>query len=129
MIRIIAFSILAPLLLTACSPSCDFNSYNEHLQPYLEKWDDASAVANVTARIGLAGPIADMQAIRRDVASLDMPACAKEAHGYLLYSMDSRIQGFIAFMGKQPDEEIQRLFNNADVGWSEYLRKLDELRK
>ena len=129
MIRIIAFSILASLLLTACSPSCDVKSYNELLQPYLEKWDDASALANQTARIGLVGPITDMQAIHRDVSNLDIPACTKEAHENLLYFMDSRIDGFIAFMGKQPDDEVQRLFNNADVGWNGYLRKLGELRK
>lgn len=63
------------------------------------RWKDGKKVANLTSRIGLAGPVAALQALRRDADALIVPDCLKNGKASLLDAMALEIDGFLAFMG------------------------------
>ncbi|MEI2420849.1 hypothetical protein V6O07_11300, partial [Arthrospira platensis SPKY2] len=63
-----------------------------------ERWDDLLRVAQATPRIALAGPVQQMQAIRREAAALPVSSCMQPAKAALLRAMDYRIGQFIEFM-------------------------------
>lgn len=63
------------------------------------KWKDGVQVAQRTSRIGLAAPVAALQALRRDAEALIVPDCLKRGKANLLEAMKLEIEGFLAFMG------------------------------
>lgn len=63
------------------------------------KWKDGVQVAQRTSRIGLAAPVATLQALRRDTEALIVPDCLKNGKVNLLEAMKLEIEGFLAFMG------------------------------
>lgn len=63
------------------------------------KWKDAIQVAQRTSRIGLATPVATLQALKRDAEGLIVPDCLKNGKVNLLDAMKLEIEGFLAFMG------------------------------
>lgn len=63
------------------------------------RWKDGKEVANSTSRIGLATPVATLQAIRREADGLIVPDCLKVGKTNLLEAMKLEIEGFLAFMG------------------------------
>lgn len=74
-----------------------------------DRWNDAIKVARVTSRIGLAGPVATMQTIRREAEALTFPGCAGETHRALLAAMTQEIALFVEFMGsKEITYEMER---------------------
>lgn len=88
----------------------------------LPHWDDAVAVASSTARISLAGPIAELQGIRREAEALDIPDCAGQTHAILVNYMEMYINGFLAFMRDESEATVGEAFDNADrtlKAWSE----------
>ena len=66
-----------------------------------DRWSDAIKVARVTSRLGLAGPIATMQTIRREAKGLTFPGCAGETHRALVAAMTQEIALFVEFMGRR----------------------------
>lgn len=81
--------------------------------PLLGRWQDAITVANSTARIALDEPLADMQAIRRDVEQLDAPPCAEQAQAALVASMDHTIEAFLLFMQEATNARINAEFEES----------------
>src|SRR3989304_774454 len=82
------FAVLALLILTAlCSAAGGWSYFYgpcgtvpvseavKHLRQLAARWDDAEQLANVTARIALAGPLSDLQSIEREVENLTVPKC------------------------------------------------------
>lgn len=63
------------------------------------KWKDAIQVAQRTSRIGLATPVAALQALKREAEGLIVPDCLKNGKVNLLEAMKLEIDGFLAFMG------------------------------
>lgn len=61
-------------------------------------WDDANRVAAATSRIALPTQINHMQAIKRNVEALTLPACMRDNQNNLSNAMDAAIQGYLAFM-------------------------------
>lgn len=62
------------------------------------RWEDAVKVASTTGRISLPGPVAALQAVKRDAEQLTVPPCLDGAKAELLKSMDSTVEGFLVFM-------------------------------
>ena len=62
------------------------------------RWNDAVKVAGTTSRISLSGPVATLQAIRRDAEKITAPPCLDAGKVELLKSMSSTEQGFLVFM-------------------------------
>lgn len=63
------------------------------------RWKDGNKVANLTSRVGLATPVAALQALRREAETLIVPDCLKPGKTNLLEAMRLEIEGFLAFMG------------------------------
>ena len=51
------------------------------------RWKDGKQVANLTSRIGLATPVATLQALRRETEALIVPDCLKRGKTDLLAAM------------------------------------------
>src|SRR5687768_13114070 len=47
------------------------------IQQYAREWDDGLTLAGSTPRMQLAGPISQLQRVRRDVQSQQWPVCAE----------------------------------------------------
>ena len=63
------------------------------------RWNDTLKLADTTARIALAGPVGNMQGIKRETESLMVPACLVEPKNKMAEGMNKMIDGFIQFMG------------------------------
>jgi len=85
------------------------------LNALFDDWDDATKLANNTARIALSGPVSRLQEIRRQTADLAYPACAVSVHTKMLLYMDKTIDAFMAFMAQESDEKVNALFTEANA--------------
>ena len=65
------------------------------------RWADAEKLALSTGRIALAGPVANMQALQREVESMALPQCLAEPHKLLTELTKKSTQGLLDFMSKQ----------------------------
>lgn len=62
------------------------------------QWIDALRLATNTPRIGLAGPIGSLQAIRQGVQQLEVPSCLAQNKQHLISGMNEALEGMLAFM-------------------------------
>ena len=88
-------------------------AFAEETLDLLEEWQDTSELASSTARIALSPVIGQLQRIRRDVAGLSAPACARPVKDLLLEYMDADIDAYLKFMAQQSDGIVERQFNMA----------------
>ncbi len=65
------------------------------------RWADAEKLALATGRIALAGPVATMQALQREVESMVPPPCLAAPHKLLAELTKKSTQGLLDFMAKQ----------------------------
>lgn len=93
----------------------------------LARWSDADQVANSTARIALAGPVTNLQTIRREFEALSAPPCMKQVMFYYSTSLDSTIQGYIAFMGKSADVVVNGHIETASSYMSKGTNAMQEI--
>lgn len=99
------------------------------VEPVLQQWDDASALAASTSRIALSGPVADMQRIRRDFSTLSIPYAQEfyMAYASILASMDNKIDGYLAFMAQKPDATVQEFFQASQDALNRYKAEITRL--
>lgn len=76
----------------------EFDKAVERLNDIVRRWKDAYSLANSTARIALAGPVARLQEIRRETENTLVPECLEKAKGELLVGMNETNDAFIFFM-------------------------------
>lgn len=81
---------------------------SRQLGDQLQEFSDAYTIASSTARIGLAGPVSDMQAVQRATEEIEVPACLEAAQVELVQSMDEAVLGFLAFMSQESDTAVAR---------------------
>lgn len=62
------------------------------------RWADAEKLASSAPRVALAGPVASLQEIKRQVAALTVAPCLVEAKQALETGMSYRVDAYIAFM-------------------------------
>ena len=62
------------------------------------RWNDALKIASTSSRVSLPGPVATLQAIRRDAEQIVAPPCLDVGKAELIKSMSSTEQGFLVFM-------------------------------
>lgn len=62
------------------------------------RWRDARSLAASTARIALAGPVAELQAIGRQAEAIDAPPCLVVAKGLLITGVKASTKSFLDFM-------------------------------
>ena len=130
--RIITIALIA-LVLVGCTnsycPPEEAELAIDELQNLAEEWDDAFEVANSTSRISLSGPIGDLQEIKRDVGSLDIPDCLTDVQDNLVKAMESGIDAFIAFMGKESDQTIKNHFTLYGFFIDKYHEELSDVEE
>lgn len=92
------------------------------------QWIDALRLATSTPRIGLAGPMGSLQAIRQGVQQLDVPECLAPNKQHLINGMNEALEGMLAFMrndlGKYEMEEFTTKKAEAmSASFAEYDKK------
>lgn len=105
------------------SLNCD--RYLDVIQPIVDRWDDANALASTTSRIALSGPLGDLQSIRREAVALTVPSCADEAHTHLVAYMNATIDGYLAF-ASQDDVAVRAYFDTAETLQDGFLAELEK---
>ena len=116
--RIETIMILTLLLLTACAndPTCpqkDTLIYLDNLNDILYRFSTTHEIAASTARIGLAPLVSELRAIQHELTTLDPPACASDIHADATLFTDHTISGYLAFMQKQNENNIDAQFLSA----------------
>lgn len=108
--------ILCCIFVSSCTSELDrqisdcrdaFPTYAQSMNEIQEEWEDTFEVALSTSRISLAGPVGDLQDIRRDAEKVVPPECVLDSHEGYVEGMDTYIDFFLDFMADadaEPDE-------------------------
>jgi len=94
-----------------------------------QQWKDSVAVAKNINRNSLGDTVANLQAIRRDTASIDVPTCLVPAKQSLLDSMNREIDGFLLLLhdnGTATDAAASPYFNDAQSAADVYEKRIHE---
>lgn len=93
----------------------------------LDRWDDAVAIADSTGRIALAGPVGELQTIRRELGNLDPPECAATVHNTAVDMMENTIDGFLLFMQQESDSQVNSAFDEAFSAANRHAQAIREI--
>jgi hypothetical protein len=107
----------------ACSTE-DAKLIKQELDPIIERFDDASSRGQSTSRIALSPVIGEMQEIRRDLGALELPPCAEKALKLSIRYMDRTIDGYLAFLGDEPDTTVESNFDLARNAQNEAVKEI-----
>ena len=137
--RFLPFLLLV-LVLTGCAQSVfvrptptpeqttckveDVDKAIEDMGLLLTRWMDADAIASSSPRMSLSGPISDLQAIRRDTKALVVPECLESAQIQLTTFMDYALEGYLAFLGDEPDSTVNKAFSDAKTRLESYTDEI-----
>lgn len=112
------------------TPDCRAESqrYLTSTVDLLGRWQDAFALGSNSSRIALGPVVAEMQAIRREHQALETPTCAAALDYLVQLSMQSSIDGFLAFMADKPDATVQAYFNDAASTLTKAKKLISELQ-
>jgi len=126
-------SLVILFMLASCSntycPKDEATSSIDEMMDLSEEWDDAMAVANSTSRIGLTGPIGDLQEIKREAGRMEVPPCLEWAQTRLIKMMEFGIDGFLAFASEEPDSTVTSYFNKYGIEMDNFIDALDEVNE
>ncbi len=110
---IYAFLLLSLSTLAACAPTAEppcgvlAADFITEFDPLIERFYDAALIADSSPRMSLPGPVADLQAIRRELDAIDTDLpCARSVQQPALTYMDHIIEGIILFMRDEPKVKI-----------------------
>lgn len=132
-VKLLFLLLIMVIPLTAvpgCAQSCaaQTEEYRATVDDLLEEWEDALAVAGSTSRISLAGPMAELQQIRREAGDIeDVPECATAAHDLLLQAMDDAIDAMLAFAAQEEDTRVTDLMEIAANRYESFNREYGRL--
>jgi len=87
--------------------------YVDAVRPLFNEWNDAVQLATRASRLSLAGPVGDLQELRRRVQAVDVPACAERAQSTLIKHMDAIIDAQLGFMAHEDAVVIERHFEES----------------
>lgn len=104
------------------------NQYNR-LITIMTEWSDAVSLADKTPRIGLSGPVSQLQKIRRDAYDFKATSCSSPLKDKLILSMDKTINNFMAFMDKSALSQAEadaavELYKEASTGVIECIKEI-----
>jgi len=118
---------LAP---TATSDPCASENLLEEVekvQDLVNAFQDVAYVANFTPQTELILPIMEMQAVRRNLQKLDVPACEEAIKTASLNYMNSTINYLSFFMGGETKENVDAGIQNSQVLWQVVLGEFNKL--
>ena len=99
----------------------------EKVQDLVNEFQDVAYVANFTPQTELILPIMEMQAIRRNLQKLDVPACEEAIKTASLNYMNSTINYLSFFMGGETKENVDAGIQNSQVLWQAVLGEFNKL--
>lgn len=82
------------------SPQPQDSQDRKKLKAVVEVWGDNVQLAGQTSRIALSNIVSKLQDDKRKLEQIQTTPCITFAQAYLYASMDSTIEGFLAFMGE-----------------------------
>lgn len=88
------------------NPGLQFPAEGRALAELYRRWIDAERLATATSRIALAGPVAALQDLSRQVAAAKLAPCLDEARAALGKLVAESVEGFLQFMGKDSGEGL-----------------------
>lgn len=77
------------------------------------RYGDAIELANSTARMNLTGPVSDLQALKHEAETINIPECMGDYQDYIVLSMDASTRAFIRFMAQESTQAIDDDFTRA----------------
>jgi len=99
----------------------------EKVQDLVNKFQDLAYVANFTPQAELIVPIMEMQAVRREMQKLDVPACEETIKAASLNYMNATINYLAFFMGGETEENVNAGIQNSQVLWETVLTEFNNL--
>jgi hypothetical protein len=99
----------------------------EKVQDLVNEFQDVAYVANFTRVNELILPIMELQAVRRELQKLDVPACEEEIKTASLNYMNSTINYLSFFMGGETKENVDAGIQNSQVLWQVVLGEFNKL--
>lgn len=121
--------VVLMIALNACGPACDVEGYKAAITPIQARWEDAVTLAGNTPRASLSGQISELQAIKRDLDTVEHGECLNTAHDNLKLHYQYTIDGFLEFLAQADDFVVGGKFDAADgylENYEEELAKLEE---
>ena len=77
----------------------------------VSQFDDAETLASQTPRIALSSQINNLQQIRTQASNLNVPQCLAPAKEELLNGMNYSIDGYLLFLSKGAQDQIDAKFS------------------
>jgi hypothetical protein len=95
------------------------------LRDQVQVYDDAYNIAASTARISLAGPVAELQRILRETENIEVPSCMEKAKNELVLSIDDSVKAFLAFMSEESDIAVGSLLDSSVTHLGNFNKEMD----
>ncbi len=89
------------------------------------RFQDVNQVASVSARITLAGPVQQMQAIRRELQTIQTHPCLAPATAALTGLISETTAAYLSFMASSSEAEIKQHLDNVKAYVPDYTKKRD----
>ena len=127
--KLLVVLLVAVLMLVGCGEKKEVAAYLGAMDLLLGEWSDTFDRAASTSRIALSPVIGELQDIRREVDDLDVPGPCSLFHKNMVGAMNHSINGFIAFLGNESEEDVAAQFEsgNMKLGWA--MDNLADLRE
>ena len=106
---------------------CGVNRVKESglaLADQFDAYHDAYDIAASTSRIALAGPVLQLQQVKRDTELIAVPACMEGAKNELVLTIDTSIEAFLAFMS-QDDVGVDFYMDQSTSHLAEFRTQLE----
>jgi len=97
------------------------------IEKFMGEFDDIKFVANLTQQEQLAGPILELQKVRRQVEYLKLPSCLDTLKSSTIEYMDNVIIYLAYFMGGSARELVDDGINNSQNSRISYEKELASL--
>ena len=122
--------LVATLTAVSCAePTCyeQTEEYRAAADDIADRFSDATDIAISTPRLGLAGPIAELQAIAREVDDLVVPECASATQNALVQGVNGTIDAFLSFSSQDDDEIVNQKMKDAAYYMGLYEEQMEKL--
>ena len=136
--QIVVIFLALLLFLVGCSSEFDkmmdecqeqFPTYAEQMTEIQQEWEDSIDVAASTSRIALAGPVGELQSIRREASRIKPPVCIAEDHESYLEGMDTFIGFFLDFMADADTEPDELDINIASIQMLSVIASIEQYQE
>jgi len=127
---LVIIAVSATLFYTAKNSSCNKKAVQESIPTMfdgLSNFNDALSIAKRTPRLGLAGPVSDLQDAKSVIEEIEVPLCLEYAKFKLVESCKWSIQSFYDFMEQKSDATLEKDITLATARLSEYNDEVERI--